>query len=107
MKKFLILIALISTILCTIEDCNSCTNQNLCNDIKVEFEDFYCFKYSHEGASASQGCISFPINKNQNQKSFLNIYNGLIKEINFQKSKGELIIISEQKKIHTKKLKPW
>ena len=82
MKKFLILIALISTILCTIEDCNSCTNQNLCNDIKVEFEDFYCFKYSHEGASASQGCISFPINKNQNQKSFLNIYNGLVKEIN-------------------------
>ena len=26
--------------------------------------------------------FSFPINKNQNQKSFLNIYNGLIKEIN-------------------------
>ena len=58
MKSLIILILLIYSSNCTMQDCSDCEDQTLCNSIEVEHDDFYCFKANFIGSDNK--CVAFP-----------------------------------------------
>ena len=78
MKILNIILLLITHSYCTIEDCEDSNDQNSCNSIEVEYDDFFCYKAEfHE---ESPRCTALPKDEN-NQKLYWNMLNGFIKEM--------------------------
>ena len=76
---FLFFIILISYIYCTIEECESTKDQKYCNNIKIEFDDFYCYK-ANLLDNKNTKCLAFPKEK-EKQKLYGNLINGLFKDL--------------------------
>ena len=61
------------------DECDEESDQNKCNGIKVEYDDFYCYKADLFNNPYSR-CIAYP-KKKEKQKMYWDILNGLYKEL--------------------------
>ena len=91
-------------------ECSNALDQRKCNDIKVELSDFYCFKAKLFFNKLTK-CFPFP-KKAKKQKLYLNIHNGLTKELysffgsyvkEMEKENPEKLKDSTKGLLHTKK----
>lgn len=80
MKRIIILMLVIYSSYCTMDECDRETDKNKCNSIEVEYDDFFCFKVDFVGANSNSSCISYPKEANY-QKAYWNLYDGLMKEL--------------------------
>lgn len=78
MKILTIILLLITHSYCTIEDCEDSNDQNSCNSIEVEYDDFFCYKA--ELHDELPKCTALPKDEN-NQKLYWNMLNGFMKEM--------------------------
>ena len=78
MKRIIILMLIIYSSYCTMDECDEETDQSKCNSIEVEYDDFFCFKVDFLDVDSK--CISYPKEANY-QKAYWNLYNGLLKEL--------------------------
>ena len=61
-------------------ECGETDDLSVCNSIKVEYDDFYCYKANNLFGEYNETCIPYPKKKDE-QKMYWDLYNGLNKEL--------------------------
>ena len=79
MKRIIICLAFFSIIFCTAESCDDEEDATKCSTHTIEYNGFSCRKFSYVNSDET-GCTPFPDNAGS-QKGFLNIMNGMTKEL--------------------------
>ena len=79
MKKLFVIFLIAHCCYCSFLECNEAKDVNTCNNIKIEYNDFYCFKAKYWDVDESQ-CVAIPKNQ-EYQKLYARMVIGFNKEM--------------------------
>ena len=81
MKRIIICLIVFSISYCSYDSCVGESDQTKCENHQIdEYKGFSCYKFSNEDNEAEKSCFPFPDDSNS-QKSYVNIFNGMGKEL--------------------------